>query len=157
MNLKHVLQGKFLPHPLHPFVVHLPIGMWIGSFVFDALALYRGSGSRGAFWNQISTTCMLLGCIGALPAAITGLAEYVDTPRGSQVRNIATTHAGLNVSLLAGYIGQLLMRRNINHTQVSHLALNFLHVGVLAISGMLGKKMVFQVPFPFFVFSLSLN
>jgi uncharacterized membrane protein len=36
---KNFLQGKFLQHPLHPLLVHIPISLLLLSFMFDIASL----------------------------------------------------------------------------------------------------------------------
>lgn len=37
--LKDFLQGKWLGHPLHPLLVHLPTALWPAALVFDILSI----------------------------------------------------------------------------------------------------------------------
>ena len=73
--LKHILQGRWLGHPLHPAIVHLPTGLWPAALLFDALSVadIGGSATAGA-----SFACIVGGLL-AVPLAIpTGLAEWSD-------------------------------------------------------------------------------
>jgi uncharacterized membrane protein len=73
--LKDFLEGKRLRHPLHPFLVHFPIGLFILSFLLDLATLVFSSAPnlvRGAFY------AMFLGIITALIAAVPGFVDYTD-------------------------------------------------------------------------------
>jgi uncharacterized membrane protein len=63
--MKTLLEGKPIHHPLHPLLVHFPIGLFFFSFVLDVASLIiRGAPGlvAGAFYS------MALGLIGALNA-----------------------------------------------------------------------------------------
>ena len=73
--LKEFLQGKWLGHPLHPALVHLPTGAFPGALVLD-LASRAGDGSDaavvGSFW------CILVGLLAVLAAVPTGVADWME-------------------------------------------------------------------------------
>src|SRR5438045_2019008 len=73
MSLLDLLQGKWLGHPLHPALVHLPTGLWTSAAVFDLIGVCRGGG-RAAF--VASFACIAAGIVTALAAAPTGLADW---------------------------------------------------------------------------------
>jgi uncharacterized membrane protein len=103
---KSILQGRFMNHPLHPMLVHLPIGLWVVSFIFDICFL---STANGAF-AQASWYCMLIGLIGAGLAAVAGLADYVDIPRNSLPRRVATSHMVINLIVTGLFLINLIIR-----------------------------------------------
>jgi uncharacterized membrane protein len=35
--IKSFLQGKWLGHPLHPALVHIPVGAWTAALIFDLI------------------------------------------------------------------------------------------------------------------------
>ena len=72
--IKATLQGKPLGHPLHPLLVHFPVGLWVLSLLLDLASLAAGSHAvvRAAFYT------MLLGEITALLAAVPGLVDWLD-------------------------------------------------------------------------------
>ena len=94
-------------HPLHPILVGFPIAFFTGTVVFDILAL---SGDAPQYHN---TACHLLigGIATALIAAIPGLIDYVHTvPPKSSAKNRASTHAFLNLCMLALFGTALIYR-----------------------------------------------
>ncbi|HWQ90784.1 MAG TPA: DUF2231 domain-containing protein, partial [Clostridia bacterium] len=92
--LKDLLEGKPLRHPLHPMLVHLPIGLFLLSLLLDlASRIFPETPGlvRGAFYS------MFAGVIGALLAAIPGLVDYTEIRRDRPGKQLATTHMILNL------------------------------------------------------------
>ena len=58
--------ARISSHPIHPMIVALPLGLWIGSWVFDVLGSMRGS----SYLWAASFYCAIFGIIGALLAAV---------------------------------------------------------------------------------------
>ncbi len=144
MKLKHILQGRFLVHPLHPLLVHIPIGLWFASLVSDIVSMASGTPANGNLFAQFSFYSIALGIIVAVPTAITGLAEFVDLPR-TPVRKIGLTHMILNVVAVVGYLIEFIVRdRSQNAVTGGQLIGNIILIGVLSVSGYLGGKMVFE-------------
>ena len=38
-------RAQIKSHPIHPMLVAFPIGLWVGSFVFDVISISRGNPS----------------------------------------------------------------------------------------------------------------
>ena len=73
--LKDFLEGKPLRHPVHPMLVHFPIGLFILSLILDLASLAFPSVPnlvRDSFY------AMLVGVITALIAAVPGFVDYTD-------------------------------------------------------------------------------
>src|SRR5438132_5235602 len=85
--LKDFLEGKPLRHPIHPMLVHFPIGLFVLSFVLDLTSLVCPevpSLVRSSFY------AMLLGIITALLAAVPGIVDYTDIRRDHPGKATAT-------------------------------------------------------------------
>lgn len=142
--LKELLQGRFLKHPLHPILVHLPVGLWIFSLVLDGIYFY----AQDRTFAAASLYCMAGGLVGSLIAFPTGLAEYLDIPLKTLPRRIATFHFLLNGTLFFLYLFNFISRR-VSLDQTSdfisplQLSISILGVVLLAISGYLGGRLVF--------------
>jgi nitrite reductase/ring-hydroxylating ferredoxin subunit/uncharacterized membrane protein len=67
--LRSVLSGSSLGHPLHPLLTDLPIGCWSSALVLD---LARGDA-------KASRRLIGAGIVCALPAALAGLSDWMDT------------------------------------------------------------------------------
>lgn len=92
-----MIKARIAGHPLHPAVVHFPIGLWFTTVLLDIVGLYQPD----AVWYQISYWCLAIGLAFALPAVITGLLEYVSITSKDPAMNIATTHMMLMVTATA--------------------------------------------------------
>src|SRR6266545_7991286 len=98
--LKDILEGKPLRHPIHPMLVHFPIGFFIlsllldlGTFLFpDAPNLPRAS-----------LYTMLFGVITSLLAAVPGFVDYTDIRSDHPGKRTATAHMTLNLLVVAVY------------------------------------------------------
>ncbi len=92
-------RAKILGHPIHPMLVVLPLGLFIGAVVFDAIYLWRGSSTVAAvgYWNIAG------GIVGGLLAAVFGLIDWLAIPAGTRAKRIGLLHAGSNVLAILGF------------------------------------------------------
>src|SRR5947208_11059655 len=105
--LKDLLEGKPLRHPVHPMLVHFPIGLFLLSFILDLVSLTCPDVPallRGSFY------AMLLGIVTALLAAVPGFVDYTDIRRDHPGKRTATTHMTLKLILVAIYAINLWIR-----------------------------------------------
>jgi uncharacterized membrane protein len=88
---------KALGHPIHPMLVVLPLGLFIGAVVFDALYMWRGSPTFAmvGYWNIAG------GIVGGLLAAVFGLIDWLAIPGGTRAKKIGLLHGGTNVVVVA--------------------------------------------------------
>ena len=142
--MKTLLEGKPLHHPLHPLLVHFPIGLFFFSFALDIAHLILGSGPAlvvGAFYS------MAFGVIGAVIAALPGLADYSEIRSGHPAKRTATLHLLLNLGALLLYAANLYLRSDqlaTGSVPGSGLALSLGGVILLSVSGYLGGTMVYD-------------
>ena len=148
--LKHLLQGKWLGHPLHPALVHVPTGLFPAALLFDLMSLSNNAPDafgRCAFW------CIAVGLIGAVLAAPAGLADWWEIKSGKPARRLGLIHMTMNVAVLVLMAVSLYLRwRDPNDRPgdgiaglATHaLVLNVIANVVLLISGYLGGRMVFD-------------
>jgi len=156
--LKSLLQGKPFGHPLHPALVHFPIGLFVLSLCLD-IASYLNLTSNNLF--QASLYAMGIGLAMGILAALTGLVDRSDIRLDHPARKTSTIHMLLNLTALAlfgiNYVLRLLVPlviRLANQTGVGHsnlavlplpyLLISFVGVGILLVSGYLGGKMVYD-------------
>ncbi len=86
-------KAKLLGHPIHPMLIVLPLGLFIGAVVFDTLYLWRGSPDLAAvgYWNIAG------GIVGGLLAAVFGFVDWLAIPAGTRAKRIGLLHGASNV------------------------------------------------------------
>ena len=68
------LQGKWLKHPLHPALVHIPTALWPSAFLVDLISQFREDNA----FVQLAFYAILLGLVVAVLAIPTGYADWTD-------------------------------------------------------------------------------
>ncbi len=142
--LKDVLEGKPLRHPIHPMLVHFPIGFLVLSFLLDLVSLAFPEVPnlvRGSFY------AMLLGIVTALLAAVPGFVDYSDIRRDHPGKTTATRHMTLNLMVVTIYGINLWIRSAaLSDPKISLLPflLSIIGAGLLSISGYLGGRLVYD-------------
>ena len=127
--------GRWVGHPLHPALSDLPIGLWTGVMVLDAMdrdpAPRRGIDAAG-----------ILSAAGILAAGATALTGITDwTVSDDQDRRIGLLHGLLNTVAL-GLQGASLGTRMAGHRNTAR-ALGAASLTVTAAAGYLGGHLVF--------------
>jgi nitrite reductase/ring-hydroxylating ferredoxin subunit/uncharacterized membrane protein len=135
-------KAQLKSHPIHPMLVSLPIGLWIGGFVFDLLAI-AGVDPR---LSSAGFYCTIAGCVGAALAAVPGVIDlFGAVPPRSSARSRGYIHGGLNTLALLVFIAVAWHRGNAYETpdQLS-LLLSAAGVVMIGISGWLGGTLVYR-------------
>ena len=142
--MKDLLEGKPLRHPVHPVLVHFPIGLFLLSLILDLVSVVDPAAPnlvRASFY------AMLLGVITALLAALPGFVDYTDIRRDHPGKGTATAHMTLNLIVVALYGINLWIRAPaLAEPQVGWLPLilSIIGVGLLSASGYLGGRLVYD-------------
>jgi nitrite reductase/ring-hydroxylating ferredoxin subunit len=97
--VKDLLHGTWLGHPLHPVLIHVPVGTWLSAAVLDAIPPLRPA----------ATVLIGVGVTGAVPASLSGAADWSEQAPG--VRRLGVLHAAANSVAVGLYIGSLAARR----------------------------------------------
>src|SRR5437588_1168012 len=135
--LKDFLEGKPLRHPIHPMLVHFPIGLFILSLLLDLVSLVFPSVPqlvRDSFY------AMLLGVIMALVAAVPGFVDYTDIRSDHPGKRTATAHMVLNFMLVVVYGVNLGVRSSSlfdPKISMGPLILSLVGIGLFSASGYL--------------------
>lgn len=103
--VRNALSGTAAGHPLHPVLVVVPLGSWLGASYLD---LTGGEQGRTA-----ATKLVGLGMAAAIPAALTGANDWVDTDLAE--RRVGFVHAVGNELALGLYAGSWFARRRQRH------------------------------------------
>ncbi len=142
--LKDFLEGKPLRHPVHPMLVHFPIGLFILSLFLDLVSLAFPSVPnlvRDSFY------AMLVGIITALFAAVPGFVDYTDIRSDHPAKRTATAHMTLNLLVVALYGINLGVRSSMladSKIPLLPLVLSLVGVALLSASGYLGGRLVYD-------------
>ncbi|MFJ9768283.1 DUF2231 domain-containing protein [Streptomyces erythrochromogenes] len=97
-DVRDLLKGRPLGHPLHPVLVQVPVGCWLSAAVLDLVPGER----RGA------TTLTAVGLAGVAPAAIAGWADWADQP--PEQARVGLAHAASNAAAVGCYAVSLAAR-----------------------------------------------
>jgi nitrite reductase/ring-hydroxylating ferredoxin subunit/uncharacterized membrane protein len=140
---KNLLEGKPLKHPLHPILVHLPIALFLVSFLLDIASFIWGGNDivRAACYT------MLTGVITALIAAVPGLIDWRDIRNDHPAKSIGVYHMILNVTAVIVYAIDVAVRsQHHDATQVplAPFILSVIGIGLISVSGYLGGVMVYD-------------
>ncbi|WP_017586130.1 Rieske (2Fe-2S) protein [Nocardiopsis ganjiahuensis] len=91
--VRDILHGVQLGHPLHPIMVHLPLGSWLAAVLLDTLP---GDHRRSA------RALVNVGLLASLPAAVSGLADWSSQHERQQRVGVAHAVANGTGALLFG-------------------------------------------------------
>jgi nitrite reductase/ring-hydroxylating ferredoxin subunit/uncharacterized membrane protein len=142
--IKAFFQGKPFGHPLHPALVHFPVGLLLLSLALDLIALFQGGSSilyRAAFYAMAAGAGM------GILAAFTGLADWVDIRLDHPAKGPATLHMFLNLAAIALFSINLLLRSGSLERSAPaaiELGLSLLGAGLVLVSGYLGGTLVYD-------------
>jgi nitrite reductase/ring-hydroxylating ferredoxin subunit/uncharacterized membrane protein len=130
--LKDALVGTWLGHPLHPAVVQLPIGCWTSAAILDFLGK-----------EDAADALIGIGVAGALGAAVTGAAQWVDATNDDAPRRLGTLHAIVNGTATLLYSASFAARRRGNRAQ--GITYSMLGLGVSAVGAQIGGDLSFDL------------
>lgn len=129
------LHGQPLGHPLHPILVHLPLGGWLVAGILD---FYPGHKSAEA--EHAADLALLLGTVGAVGAIAAGWTDWANT-RG-EARRTGLIHGALNESAFFLNAASLLARRKGRRGMGKVLSGTALLLALA--SGFLGGQLVYR-------------
>ncbi|HLF27383.1 MAG TPA: DUF2231 domain-containing protein [Anaerolineae bacterium] len=143
--LKAFLQGRWLGHPIHTALVHIPTALWPAALVFDVLS---NTGGGNPVMVRTSFYAILLGLLVALLAVPTGLADWLDIQAKNPAKRLGRYHLILNLTIAALQGLNLGLRINTLHSAASVPAgltlLSLVATALLLVSGYLGGRMVYD-------------
>lgn len=130
-QLKDLLSGTWLGHPLHPPITDLVVGSWTSALLLDLLG-----GERG---EQAADRLVASGVVAAVPTAAAGLSDWAELGGGS--RRVGLVHALGNVTALTLHALSLIERRRGRRSRGR--ALSALGYGAATFSAWLGGHLSF--------------
>ena len=133
----HLLRGNtWLGHPAHPVVVTVPVGAWVVSSWYDLKSTRTGRPRD----EYAADGALRIGIAGAALAAVTGIAQFVDTR--DQARRETAVHAALNNAALTLYLLSLGLRRT-GHRQLGR-RVSAAALALVGVSGYLGGDLAYR-------------
>ncbi len=127
-------------HPLHPILIALPIGLWVGAFVFEIIGRDNPGLWAAGFYSVIA------GCVGAVLAALPGAIDWLTVvPPQSSAKQRGLLHGGLNTLNLLLFI-YIAYRIGSPGNRADGMTLFLMAIGivVLGIAGWLGGTLVYR-------------
>src|SRR3982074_1134985 len=88
------LKGKWLKHPLHPIIVHVPMAMWPGALIFDFLSQWQIGGNAMV---RLFFYAIIFGLVASLLAVPTGLLDWSGIKKEKPAWKIGLYHMVLNL------------------------------------------------------------
>jgi nitrite reductase/ring-hydroxylating ferredoxin subunit/uncharacterized membrane protein len=141
-KIKDVLNGTPFRHRMHPAVIIVPLGAWTMAVLFDLLDTMSSGAERQAY-RKAADASIAVGIVGALPAAKTGVADWVDLY--DHRRRVGMAHALLNVAALTCFSGSLALRRMNGSARGAGQVLSGAGYGLVTLGGMLGGELVYTL------------
>lgn len=140
-----LLQGKWLGHPLHPALVHIPLGLWTGACVLDVLV---ACGIDNPVFVRLSCYAVLVGLLGALIVIPTGVADWAPIKKEKPAWKLGVAHMLLNLIATGVWALNLGLRlsalNDIRPITGTILVLSLIGTALLAVSGYIGSLMAFD-------------
>ncbi len=132
-------------HPIHPMLVPIPIGAFFLALVGDLL---HAATPADPFWYDFSFTCLGIGLIFAVLAAVAGAVDYLGVKMSSRAFRLASWHAVLNGAAVVLFGCTFILRRSGGAATGSRWAVAFilLLTGFAAMggAGWLGGKLAYE-------------
>ena len=139
------LKGKWLGHPLHPILVHIPMAMWPSALVFDVLSQRQIGGNAIV---RLSFYAIAFGLAAALLAAPTGLVDWSGIKKEKPAWKIGLYHLSLNLVAVVLFGVNLFLRWPTfrEATEVDRIPFLLSAIGTLILIGSayLGGRMVYE-------------
>jgi uncharacterized membrane protein len=138
---ENYVQGKatIAGHPLHPMLVAVPIGCFIGALTCDIILAF----THDPFWPAISVVLIGFGIVGALVAALFGFIDYFSAPVSAPAKSTATYHMIVNLVAVVVFVAAFFLRRADN-LSTAGISLTVLGVVILGAGGWLGGHLSYH-------------
>jgi len=121
-------------------LVMFPIALFITGFVFDVIAVFTDNGT----YSQVGFWCVTVGLIGAVLAALTGVADWSKIPTNTRAKAVGIRHGVLNSVVLVLFLISWALRINAPEHRVSGflVVVELVAVAVAGVAAWLGGELV---------------
>jgi uncharacterized membrane protein len=92
--IEELLKGKWLGHPLHPALAHVPAGLWPAAFFMDLISF---AGMGGNVLVRMAFYAILIGLIGAILAVPAGVMDWGEIKKERPAWKLGLYHMMLNL------------------------------------------------------------
>jgi uncharacterized membrane protein len=136
-------KNKFFGHPVHPLLIVVPLGMFIGTMVVDTIYLFNGNPLLPA----VSFFNIAIGVVAGLVAALFGFLDWLAVPPNTRAKTIGGWHGIGNVVVVGMFAASWWLRSmtvNFQPTQPA-LILSYSAVILGTITAWLGGELVFRL------------
>jgi nitrite reductase/ring-hydroxylating ferredoxin subunit/uncharacterized membrane protein len=140
--LKAFLQGKPFGHPLHPALVHFPVGLFLLSLTLDIVSYIWDN--EAPVLVRASFYAMALGFGIGLLAILAGLADRSDIRLDHPARQTVNIHMTLNLIAMGLFGLNLLLRARQPDLSPTPLIISFAGAAIILVSSYLGGTMVYD-------------
>ena len=137
------LKGKWLKHPLHPIIVHVPMAMWPSALIFDLLSRWNGN-----VMVRLSFYAIIFGLAASLLAVPSGVVDWSGVKKEKPAWKIGLYHMILNLVVALLFAINLGLRIHTFREAIivagAPLALSIIGTVLLIGSAYLGGLMVYD-------------
>jgi len=129
---------KAFGHPIHQMLIVFPLGLLATSVIFDILYFSQNQTNFAiaAYYT------MAAGIIGAILAAVFGLADWLNVPSGTRAKTVGLWHGCGNLIVTLLFLTSWYLRRDIVMPNSTTLTLSIIGVLLALVTGWLGGEMV---------------
>ena len=131
---------KVAGHAVHPMLIPLPLGMFLGTLIFDVVHLVTDD----LQFATVSFFMAVLAVAGGIAAAATGAVDFKNIPKGTRAKRVGLVHAIGNDIVIALFAVSAFLRYRADDYEPSTLALALTFAGAALsfVTGWLGGELV---------------
>jgi nitrite reductase/ring-hydroxylating ferredoxin subunit/uncharacterized membrane protein len=137
-QLKTLVHGTWLGHPLHPVITDIPLGAWTLAVLFDIIYLIKGPHG----WISAADLTIFVGLLAALGAAVTGYTDWNET--FGRERRVGIAHGLLNTIVIVIYLVSLIIRVTGGSRGLA-IVLALIGYALVISAAFLGGELVFSI------------
>jgi len=134
-------RAKLLGHPIHPMLIVFPLGLLSTALAFDIVHWVR---SGDTFFAQMAVWLIGIGICTGLFAAVFGLVDWLEIPKGTRAKSVGLWHGLGNVVVVGLFIVSWALRvsGDVSHPPGAAFVLDIIAVALALVTGWLGGELV---------------